>query len=121
MRLTFPVALTANKAFANVIIKGKQRRVPTKEYVAWKKLVAPMILEQWQAQGSPQIAKHFSMHYRINVNYQSDIGNREKCATDLIVDTIPGFPDDRWCDHISITRDSDIDGCEVVITNEWRV
>lgn len=115
MHLRFPLPPSLNNAFASVTIKGKSRRIVTREYKAWKNEVAPLLIDQWDAQGKPAFGRHFALHYRFNINHQSDIGNREKCATDLLVATIPGFPGDQWCDQISIARDRTIDGAIVEV------
>lgn len=112
MKLHLPLPPSLNMAYNNVPGRG---RVPSKVLVAWKKATAGEIYSQWDAQGQPKFSKPYALHYRFNVNHQSDIGNREKCATDLIVATIPGFPGDQWCDQISIMRDRTIDGAIVEV------
>jgi len=91
------------------------RRIISREYKAWKASAAPMLIDQWQQQDRALPGKHYALHYRFNVNHQSDIGNREKAATDLLVSTIPGFPGDQWVDQISIARDRTIDGAIVEV------
>lgn len=110
MRLSFPCPPSLNNAYVNVPKRG---RVPSRELSAWKRVAANDIWAQWVAQGKPAFSKPFGLHYRFNINHQSDIGNREKCATDLIVATIPGFPGDQWCNRITIERDRTIDGAVV--------
>lgn len=112
MRLAFPLPPSLNNAYVNVPKRG---RVPSKELSAWKRVAAPDVLSQWVAQGKPAFSKPLALHYRFNINHQSDIGNREKCATDLIVATIPGFPGDQWVNRITIERDRTIDGAVVEI------
>lgn len=111
MILRFPLSPSLNNAFATF----NGRRIPSREYKAWKLAAAPMLMEQWDAQGQPKFTKHYALHYRFNIDHKSDIGNREKCATDLIVATIPGFPGDQWADQISIMRDRTIEGAIVEV------
>ena len=112
MKLRLPLPPSLNNSFVNVPGRG---RVPSKAYAAWKKEAQPFIFNQWMAQAQPRFVKHYALHYRFNIDHKSDIGNREKCATDLIVATIPGFPGDQWCDQISIARDRTIEGAIVEV------
>lgn len=109
--LTFrlPLPPSLNNMFATY----KGRRIISREYKAWKADAAPKVMEQWDEQDRRLPDKHYALHYRVNINHQSDIGNREKAATDLLVATIPGFPGDQWCDQISIVRDRGVDGAVV--------
>jgi Holliday junction resolvase RusA-like endonuclease len=50
-----------------------------------------------------------AMTVRVGVNYTGDIDNRVKAISDLLVQALP-IPDDRYIDHISITRDLTIEG-----------
>lgn len=59
-------------------------------------------------------AKPYALHYRFNINHQSDIANREKAATDLLV-KLGIVPDDCWCNLLTIRRDRNIDGAIVEI------
>ncbi len=112
MKLRLPLPPSLNNAFVNVPGRG---RVPSKAYAQWKREAAPSIFNQWMNAGQPVFQRHYALHYRVNIDHKSDIGNREKCATDLIVATIPGFPGDQWVDQISIIRDRTIDGAIVEV------
>lgn len=111
MILHFPMPPSLNNAYATF----NGRRIPSRELKAWKKAAANAVADQLIEQGIPIFDKHYALHYRFNVNHQSDIGNREKCATDLIV-ALKIVPDDCWCDRIMIERDRTIDGATVEIT-----
>lgn len=117
MLITMPLPPSLNNAFATVTIKGKSRRIISREYKAWKLAATGIVIDQWQAQGQPKFSKPFALHYRFNIDHKSDIGNREKCATDLLVAVIPGFPGDQWCDRITIDRDRTIDGAVVEVVS----
>ena len=112
MKLRIPLPPSLNTAYRNVPGVG---RVASNDLKAWKKAAQQLVFNQWMNAGQPKFVKHYALHYRFNINHQSDIGNREKCATDLIVATIPGFPGDQWCDQISIMRDRTIDGAIVEV------
>ena len=62
----------------------------------------------------PEVKKHYALHYRFNVNHRSDIMNREKCATDLLV-AMKIIPDDCWCDRAVVERDRTIEGAVVTV------
>ena len=112
-----PLPPSLNNAFATVTIKGKSRRIISREYKAWKLEAEGIVIDQWQAQGQPKFSKPYALHYRVNIDHKSDIGNREKCATDLLVAVIPGFPGDQWCDRITIERDRTVDGAVVEVVS----
>lgn len=115
LTIAFPLPPSLNNAFATVTVKGKSRRIPSREYKAWKASAQGPVIDQWVGQGQPKISSPFALHYRFNIDHKSDIGNREKCATDLLVSTIPGFPGDQWCNRITIERDRSIDGAIVEV------
>lgn len=111
--LTFrlPLPPSLNNMFATF----NGRRIPSREYKAWKADAGPKVMEQWIQQDQALPERHYALHYRVNIDHKSDIGNREKAATDLLVSTIPGFPGDQWCDQISIMRDRTIEGAIVEV------
>jgi len=112
MNISLPIPPSVNSMFANVIIRGKQRRVKSKEYTAWKALVAPKLDRQWKA--SPPIAKPYGVCIRININHQSDIDNRVKPILDALVNAqiIVG---DQYVNDCRIIRDRSVEACEVDI------
>lgn len=111
MILKMPLPPSLNNMFATY----NGRRIPSREYKAWKQAAAPVLMDQWRAAGGDVPGKSYALHYRFNIDHKSDIGNREKAATDLLVATIPGFPGDQWCDEITIRRDRTVDGAVVEI------
>ncbi len=111
LTICFPVPPTTNHLFATY----NGRRIISREYKAWKADAGPKVIEQWEAQGRPVPPKGYSLHYRFNIDHKSDIGNREKAATDLLVAVIPGFPGDQWVNEITIRRDRTIDGAIVEV------
>lgn len=112
MRLHFPTPPTLNKAYPTF----NGRRIPSRELKAWKIAAAKVIQTQIEQMAEAFIfKKHYALHYRFNINHNSDIGNREKCASDLLV-KLGIIPDDCWCDKIIIERDRTITGASVEIT-----
>lgn len=111
LTLSLPLPPSLNNMFATF----NGRRIMSREYKAWKAVAGPKAVEQWEEQGKVLPPKGYSLHYRFNIDHKSDIGNREKAATDLLVAVIPGFPDDQWCNEITIKRDRGIDGCIVEV------
>jgi len=93
----------------------KSGRAPSPQYRAWKKRAAARVAEAWEHQQKPEIGKPYALHIRVNVNHRSDIANREKALTDILVATIPGFPDDCWANRILIERDRTIEGASVEV------
>lgn len=110
-----PLPPSANGLFTEVTVKGRTRRITSRDYKAWKKLAGPLLLEQWEAAQKPTIGKPYAVHIEVNVNHQSDIANREKAITDLLVSTIPGFPGDQWVNRMLIVRNREIAAARVEV------
>lgn len=104
---------SSNMMFINSPNNGGRGRFPSAAYKAWRRDAGREVLEQWIAADRPHIGKPYQIYIRINVNHQSDIANREKALTDLLVATIPGFPDDAWMDRLVVERDTSVDGALV--------
>lgn len=110
LTLAFPLPPSLNNAFATY----RGRRIISREYKAWKVNAGKAIADQLATMSPPSIGRSYSLHYRFNVNHQSDIGNREKCATDLLV-AMKLIPGDQWCDRILLERDRTVDGAIVTV------
>jgi hypothetical protein len=110
-----PMPPSANNLFATVIVKGKERRIISRAYKAWRETAAASLLEQWRASDQPTIDKPYAVHIELNLNHQGDIANREKAITDLLVATIPGFPGDQWVNRMLIERNREIAGARVEV------
>ncbi|RVT93716.1 hypothetical protein [Sphingomonas crocodyli] len=93
----------------------KRGRVKSKPYKAWQEGASAVLRAAWRAQGSPKFEPHLIVTYHLGLNYTGDIANREKALTDLLVQTIPNFPDDRWIDRMEIERVPGIDGARVLV------
>lgn len=110
-----PMPPSANNLFATVTVKGKQRRIISRDYKAWRRDAGRELLEQWKAADQPSIGKPYAVCIELNLNHQGDIANREKAITDLLVSTIPGFPGDQWVNEMVIRRNREIDGARVEV------
>src|ERR1700761_3571807 len=88
---------------------GKLGRIKSAPYKAWQAGASAVLRAAWRAQGSPAFQPHIGITYHLGLNYKGDIANREKALTDLLVQTIPGFPDDRWIDKMEIERVPEIE------------
>jgi hypothetical protein len=110
-----PMPPTTNTLFANVIIKGKQRRIVSREYKAWRKAAEGPLLTAWEAAGKPAISKPYAMLIQVNISHQGDITNRVKALEDLIVSTIPGIPGDQWVNDSRVIRNRDIEAARVEV------
>ena len=115
--VNLPLPPSTNMMFINSPnLKGKGR-FPSPAYKAWKKTAKDIVEKAWENQGRPLIDKPYSVHIRLNVNHQSDIANREKALTDLLVATIPGFPDDCWINRLVVERDRSVEGASIEVVS----
>lgn len=111
-----PMPPSSNNLFATFRGKdGKERRIITRDYKAWRKEAESILFLQWMKADQPTIGKPFSVHIELNLNHQSDICNREKPLVDLFVKTIPGFPDDCWANRVLIERNREIKAARVEV------
>lgn len=110
-----PLPPSANNMFTAIMVKGKQRRIISREYKAWRKDAGEHVLRAWNDADKPTIGKPYQIQIELNVNHQSDIFNREKAITDLLVATIPGFPDDCWINRGIVERNRDIAAARVEV------
>lgn len=111
--VNLPMPPSVNQLFVEAKMGKSGRRsgrAPSPQYRAWKKAAQGIVRDEWDRQGQPLIDKPYSVHIRLNVNHQSDIANREKALTDILVATIPGFPDDCWINRLVVERDRTIQG-----------
>lgn len=104
-----PLPPSANNMFATF----NGHRIISREYKAWRLEAGRQVLEQWNAADRPTIGKPWQLYIRVNVNHQSDIANREKALGDILVATIPGFPDDAWMNRLVVERDRTIEGARI--------
>lgn len=110
-----PLPPSTNMMFINSPNSTGKGRFPSPAYKAWKKVAGDIVVKAWNEQFQPEIGKPYAVHIKLNVNHQSDIANREKALTDMLVATIPGFPGDQWVDRMLIERDRTIDAARVEV------
>lgn len=113
MFVNLPVPPGVNNLFASVIIKGKQRRIITREYKAWRE-VASLILARYSHDALP---KPYGCHIRLNVNHKCDIDGKPKAILDALVNAkiISG---DQWLNRLIVERDRSVQDCVVEI---WSI
>jgi Holliday junction resolvase RusA-like endonuclease len=112
MTFDLPMPPTANGMFATDF--KTKRRFTSKEYAAWKRAAGDTLGSQYAAYGAPSVLRPVHLRIQLGINYQSDIANREKAITDLLVATID-MPDDRYIDRLVIERDPSVSGARVTI------
>ncbi|WP_198352367.1 RusA family crossover junction endodeoxyribonuclease [Sphingomonas sp. MA1305] len=116
MTFDLPMPPTSNNLF--VTDKRTMKRFPSPAYKAWKKAAGDALQQQYAALGGPAVHRPVALTIRLNLNYQSDIANREKAITDLLVDKIE-MPDDRYIDRVLIERDRTVEGAVVTIEGSY--
>lgn len=110
---TLPMPPSANNMFATDF--KTKRRFITKAYAAWKKDASGTLIDAWSSQGQPRFDRHLAVTLHLGLNYRGDISGRVKAIEDLMVQTIPGFPDDRYIDRLEIERVPEITGARILV------
>ncbi len=95
-----------------------KRRFASKAYEQWQARAGEVLRSQYAAFGAPGVHAPVKLTIKLGVNYQSDIANREKALTDLLVAHID-MPDDRYIDVLHIERDQSIEGARVTIEGSY--
>lgn len=114
MTFDLPMPPSTNGLFSTVTIKGKLRRLITRDYKAWKLAAAEALGPQYAAYGAPSVHRPVHLKIVLGMGYRGDIANREKAITDLLVANID-MPDDRYIERLVIERDQSIEGARVTI------
>lgn len=120
MQIEIPTPPSVNEMYIIRNVKGKTGRSLGFGYRKWRDAAKATVEAQWLAAGKPAFAAPMSVVIRVNVNRQSDIDNRIKAVLDLLGKSIPGIPDDRWIDSLTIIRDQSIEGALVTILGGGR-
>lgn len=116
MTFDLPMPPSVNACFATDF--KTKRRFASKAYTAWKKAAGERLMEQYSAYGAPAVHKPIALTIRLGLNYQSDIANREKPLTDLLVANLD-MADDRYIERIVIERDQSIEGAVVTVEGSY--
>lgn len=114
MTFDLPMPPSVNNLFSTIVIKGKSRRIITREYKAWKAQAAAALAPQYAAYGGPAVHRPVHLKIALGMGYRGDIANREKAITDLLVEHVE-MPDDRYIERITIERDQSVEGARVTI------
>jgi Holliday junction resolvase RusA-like endonuclease len=116
MTFDLPLPPSVNACFATDF--KTKRRFASKAYTTWKKAAAQALASQYAAYGAPALHKPLALTIRLGLNYQSDIANREKPLTDLLVANLD-MADDRYIERIVIERDQSVEGARVTIEGSY--
>lgn len=108
-----PTPPSTNNLFATVMVKGKPRRIVTREYKAWRQEAELILLAAWIDARSPKIGKPWALAIEVNIDHGGDVTNRIKAIEDLLVSTIPGIPGDQWVNECRIARNREIAAARV--------
>jgi Holliday junction resolvase RusA-like endonuclease len=110
MTFDLPLPPGVNNLFASILIKGKQRRIITRDYKAWREQAAK-VLDCYSADPLP---KPYGAHIRVNVNHRSDIDGRIKAVLDALV-TANVIVGDQWLNTLRVDRDPTVRECTVEV------
>lgn len=116
MTFDLPMPPSVNACFATDF--KTKRRFASKAYTDWKKTAGNRLMEQYALYGAPAVHKPIALTIRLGLNYQSDIANREKPLTDLLVANLE-MADDRYIERIVIERDQSIKGAIVTVEGSY--
>ena len=116
MTFDLPMPPSVNACFATDF--RTKRRFASKAYTAWKAAAGERLMQQYNAYGAPAVHRPIALRIRLGLNYQSDIGNREKPLTDLLVAKLD-MADDRYIERIVIERDQSITGALVTVEGSY--
>jgi len=116
MTFDLPMPPSVNACFATDF--RTKRRFASKAYTAWKAEAGEKLMAQYAAYGAPAVHRPIALNIRLGLNYQSDIANREKPLTDLLVAKLD-MADDRYIERIVIERDQSITGVLVTIEGSY--
>lgn len=109
IRLTLPMPPSVNGLFANKKAGG---RIKTKQYKDWQKLAGACIRDSHRQSLGPYVLS-IALR-RSSVSVLSDLTNREKAISDLLVEH--GIvKDDRYCQRMSMHWDEGLESDCVVI------
>lgn len=116
MSFDLPVPPSLNNMF--IANRKKGSKMPSFAYRKWRDDCGPCLVRQWKALGSiePPMKEPWQIDILINVNRGSDIDNRQKALLDLLVRCLP-FPDDAWCDRVTIERTNKVKGVRLTVSD----
>lgn len=114
IRISLPMPPSVNNLFANKKAGG---RCKTSAYKDWQKLAGTFVKDSHRLNLGP-----YSISIalkRSTVSSLSDLTNREKAVSDLLV-AHGVVKDDRYCQRLLMTWDEDLDGDCVVLIQEYN-
>lgn len=114
MTFDLPMPPSVNNMYATF----NGRRIPSREFKAWKADAAEKLGSQYARMGSPSVHRPVALTIRLGLNYRGDISNRVKAVEDLLVDTLD-MPNDRYIDRLLVERDQSIEGAVVTVEGSY--
>lgn len=114
MTFDLPMPPSVNNMYATF----NGRRIPSREFKAWKASAADALARQYAAYGAPAIHRPVALSIRLGLNYRGDISNRIKAVEDLLTDGID-MPNDRYIERITVERDQSIEGAVVTVEGSY--
>lgn len=114
IRLALPMPPSVNALFANKRAGG---RIKTKEYKAWQQLAGMCIRDSHRQQLGPYSISIALKHSAVST--LSDLTNREKALSDLLVDH-GVVKDDRYCQRLMMVWDEGIEADCIVIVQPFE-
>jgi hypothetical protein len=114
MTFDLPMPPSVNNMYATF----NGRRIPSREFKAWKLAAGAALGSQYAAMGSPALHRPVALSIRLGLNYRGDISNRIKAVEDLLVDTLE-MPNDRYIDRVLVERDQSIEGAVVTVEGSY--
>jgi hypothetical protein len=106
LAIVVPIPPSANRLTRNVRGRG---RVNTAAYIGWLEEAGHAVVMAWRAAGRPTFVPPLAVTLQLGLaDRRRDAGNCLKPTEDMLVKSIPGLPDDRWNDRITVTRDAGV-------------
>lgn len=114
MTFDLPMPPSVNNMYATF----NGRRIPSREFKAWKVSAAAALARQYAAYGAPSVHRPVALTIRLGLNYRGDISNRIKAVEDLLTDNID-MPNDRYIERVLVERDQSIEGAVVTVEGSY--
>ena len=106
--IVLPIPPSANNCFREARSKGRTFRVKSTAYKKWEKKVLPVIaIAKRKIKSKGPLVSHCRTRFEVNINYQSDIANREKPVHDALEKSLV-LENDAYVEDFGIRRTTDL-------------
>jgi len=118
IKAVLPLPPSTNNLYINLKRGGRAKSVAYKD---WLRIARAELQVAYAACGSPvwPDKTRMALTVRVGCNYRRDLTNCVKPVEDALCAFLP-IPDDRYNEHVTITRDLDCEGFVVVNLCEHR-